>query len=184
MVYYFNLGLQNVNLNVDPKKIEEEAKQILILEIKNQVETKLREEMKRNKQMEEKLKNYKNEFANQNEKLQNFLTSKDKKVSDAKNSINMVDSETQKNQMELSKANDRMLGASSFESFINIEKPQVLKIIAVEATIEEMLAVIRRALEKNILTFDETVRAVRTLTREILKVRFYRDKVIQRKKYY
>jgi hypothetical protein len=179
-----NPGLQNVNLNIDPKKIEEEAKQTLIQEIKSRILLKLKEENEKNKQIENKLNNYRQEFNNEQEKLKNFMLSKDNKTSKIRDVIYALESETQAMQMELSKTNDRMNNLQSIYSYINIQRPELLRIIAAEATCEELLATVKKAFQKEILTFDESVRNIRILTREILKMRFYREKIMQRKRNY
>jgi hypothetical protein len=180
--FVMNNGLQNVNLNIDPKKIEEEAKQTIIQEIKNQILVKLREENEKNKQIENKLNNYRFEFNNEQEKLKKFLSDKDSKTSKIKDAIFALQSETQTQQMELSKIHDRLNNIQSLYSLIYVQKPELLRIIASEATCEELLASVKKAFQKQILTFDECVRNIRMLTREILKIRFYREKIMLRNK--
>jgi hypothetical protein len=166
--------------HIDERKSEDEMKRILIEEIKSSIENKIKEEIKRNKQTEEKLNNYRNEFNTQVDKHQKFFTKKEDIVNGLKKLLDDIEKEVQNVQMYLAKMQDRVLDTTNFENYIQISDTALINLVAVEATVEDFLSVIKKAFEKNILNFNETVRTIRTLTRETLKIKFYREKLVSK----
>ena len=164
--------------HIDERKSEDEMKRILIEEIKSSIENKVKEEIKRNKQTEEKLNNYRNEFNTQVDKYQKFFTKKEEIVNALKKLLDDIEREIQNVQMYLAKMQDRILDSTNFENYIQISDTALINLISVEATIEDFLSVIKKAFEKNILNFNETLKTIRTLTRETLKIKFYREKLV------
>lgn len=63
---------------------------------------------------------------------------------------------------------------SKFDSVVNI--------ICGEATIEDILIYIKKAFEKGALNFDETVKNIRSYSRELMKLKFLKDKLIAKYK--
>lgn len=53
----------------------------------------------------------------------------------------------------------------------------LLHAVAVESTIEELIPVVRKAFERNIISFDCSIKLIRNLSREIVKIRFCKDKM-------
>lgn len=164
--------------HIDERKSEDEMKRILIEEIKSSIENKVKEEIKRNKQTEEKLNNYRNEFNTQVDKYQKFFTKKEEIVNSLKKLLDDIEREIQNVQMYLAKMQDRILDSTNFENYIQISDTALINLISVEATIEDFLSVIKKAFEKNILNFNETLKTIRTLTRETMKIKFYREKLV------
>ena len=162
---------------IDPKQMDEEIRKILIAEIRINTESKIKEEIKRNKQQEDKLKNYKNEFNSQIEKYGKFFTRKEEMIKTIQEFSKISEYEMINIQNYLSKMQDRMMNSSNYEKFVMISNQNLVKIISVEATLEDFIAIVKKAFEKNILTFNETTKIIRNLTRECLKIKFYKDKL-------
>lgn len=157
-------------------------KRILIEDIKNNSDIKFKEDLRRLKSQEDKLLNYKQVFLVQNEKFKNFLNKKDEYF----NSINVLNHEIKQEivskKISIEKFSDQHLNQSNCFEFVNIKNPEdFLQILSMEATIEDMFILIRRGFEKNNISFDQTVKIIRNLSREAIKIKFIRDKI--KKKY-
>jgi len=59
---------------------------------------------------------------------------------------------------------------SKFDSVVNI--------LSGQATIEDILIYIKKAFEKGSLNFDDTVKNIRSYSRELMKLKFLKDKFI------
>ena len=157
-------------------------KRILIEDIKNNSDIKFKEDLRRLKSQEDKLLNYKQVFLVQNEKFKNFLNKKDEYF----NCINFLNHEIKQEivskKISIEKFSDQHLNQSNCFEFVNIKNPEdFLQILSMEATIEDMFILIRRGFEKNNISFDQTVKIIRNLSREAIKIKFIRDKI--KKKY-
>jgi len=62
---------------------------------------------------------------------------------------------------------------SFFEKNINL--------ICSQATIEDTLIYVKKGFEKGVISFDETVKNIRLYSRELMKLKFIRDKVFNLK---
>lgn len=175
----FSNFIGSSDYNLDGKKEEAEIKMILIDEIKASLESKIKEEMKRNKQTEDKLKNYKNEFGAQIEKYKKHLDRKEEIVNAFDSFMTNSEKEIQETQIYLAKMRDRMVDATNFESHMIISNTVLLRLLAIEATMEDFFSIIRKALEKGVLNFSETSKIMRTLTREAFKIKAYREKIMK-----
>ena len=152
---------------------------MLIEEIKNSCESKLRDDLKRLRSQEEKLSNYKQVFVTQIEKLRNFMNKKDEHF----NSINVLIHEMEQDKISkrilLEKFEGQSLNQSNCMQFVNIKNPNnnLLETLAMEASIEDMFIIIKRAFEKGNISFNETVKFTRNLSREAIKIKYIREKI-------
>jgi len=172
-------NIPNNQPQLDPKRADEEVKKILIAEIVSNTETKIKEEIKRNKQQDEKLKNYKNQFNSQIEKYKKFLSRKEEIIKLSDGYVKNAENEIVNIQNYLSKIQDRIVNSSNYDNFIFVSHMDVVKIISIEATIEDIIVIVKKAFEKNIINFNETSRIIRSLTREAFKIKYYREKLIK-----
>ena len=70
----------------------------------------------------------------------------------------------------------------NLKNFIKISHQALLKTIAAEAVLEDFLLVIKKAFEKHIIDFKETLRIIRKYSREMFHIKAYREKLIHIRK--
>jgi hypothetical protein len=194
----FNSGYSNTNVNTsigsnqtsstnvnskisNDNQQEEIARKVLVDEIRSQVEGKVKEELKRLKQQEEKLKNYQTEFNNQIDKYQKFLGKRDEILVTLKPIMDNMVKETQEVLTSVANSQDRMITQDTALSFINIGERDktILNIISMEATIEDIITATKKGFEKGIVGFSENTKFIRNLTRELFRIKYYRDKLLR-----
>lgn len=139
---------------------------------------KLKEDLRRLKSQEEKLLNYKQVFLTQNEKLKVFLSKKDECL----NTLNNTNYEMQQDKVSkkilLEKFTDQSINNANCFEFVNVKNPNnFLQMLAMEATIEDVFIFVKRAYEKGNMSFNDTVKFIRNLSREAIKIKFIRDKI-------
>ncbi len=160
---------------------EAEIKRILIEEIRNNCEMKLKEDLKRLKSQEDKLSNYKQVFLLQNEKLKNFVSKKDEHL----NSMNVLKHEIEQDiiskKILIEKFSEQFLNNINCFDFVIVKNPnnKFIELLTMEATIEDMFIIIKRGFEKGNISFNETVKFIRNLSREAIKIKFIRDKIMK-----
>lgn len=180
LLFTDNLRASIPDLSIDDKQVEEQIKKILIEEIKSaSLESKIKEELKRNKQTEDKLKNYKHQFNAQIEKYNKYFVKKDGMMAAFTDFMTKSDKEIKEIERNLAEMQDNMINQSNLETYIQSSNSTFIKILAVEATFEDLMGIIRKGFEKNAINFNETTKMIRAMTREAFKVKTYRDKLIK-----
>lgn len=160
-----------------------DIKKALIEEIKISCESKLKEDLKRLRSQEEKLNKYKQVFVSQNEKLKNNLNKK----TNNENTIEIISQElendlfSQRNLLE--KLGNKNLNKENCFDFVDVKNPEenFIQILSMEATVEDMYIIVKRGFEKGAINFNDTIRFIRSLSKEAIKIKIIRDKI--RKKY-
>jgi len=155
-------------------------KKILIDELKFNIEPKIREESKKLKQHEEKLNNYKNEFKHNNDKIINFLEKREELVDKINKSIVNLDDDIRKSQEynETNKKNKSFDFNSTTNDFLHISNPSLLNVIACEASIEDFISALKRSINREPENINGLIKNIRVLTRELYKVKYVKDKLI------
>ena len=146
-------------------------------------ESKIKEDIKRIRSQEEKLNNYKQNFSSQIEKLIINLSKKSENDNTISILKNELDSELLSKKNFINKLGEEHLNKENCFNFVDLKNPEgnFIQILAMEATIEDMHIVIKRGFEKEAITFNDTMRFIRSLSKEAVKIKFTRDKI--RKKY-
>jgi hypothetical protein len=164
-------------------EIELDIKKALIEEIKQNLESKIRTDIKILKSQEEKLNNYKQTFISQMEKIKSTLNKKAENERTMLILRNELDSDLITNKNLIDKLGDKNLTKEKCFNFVEIKNPEekFIQILSMEATIEDMYLIVKRAFEKGVINFNETMKFIRTLSKEAVKIKFIRDNI--RKKY-
>lgn len=142
---------------------------------------KLKEDLRRLKSQEDKLSNYKQVFLTQNEKLKYFLSKKDEHL----NTMNVLNHEINQDiiskKILIEKFSEQFLNQNNSFDFVTIKNPNnnFLQLLSMEATIEDMFIIIKRGFEKGNISFNETVKFIRGLSREAIKIKFIREKIMK-----
>lgn len=164
--------------NYNNVNIEKEIRKKLIEEIKAKVEGPLKEEIRSLKKEEECLGIYKIEFETQISKYSNFLVNKESIMERNRQLLIEINNEINRLHTYVADAKDKIIDDKNIDKFLNIQNVEIIKIIAMEATIEDVLSITKKLFDKGILNFDESFKLFRALSGEIIRIRFYRDKLL------
>lgn len=79
------------------------------------------------------------------------------------------------------KSSNMQVNFENFRDFIDIsdKEERILKFNSMEACIEDMILIIKKAYEKNILKYEEALRYTRLLSKEIFIMNFLKKRLIQ-----
>lgn len=79
----------------------------------------------------------------------------------------------------IEKFSEQFLDNNNCYEFVTVKNPnnKFLQLLSMEATIEDVFIIIKRGFEKGNITFNETVKFIRGLSREAIKIKFIRDKI-------
>jgi hypothetical protein len=179
--YNSSFIFNNQNVNSGSKDFQdEEIKKILILNIKTKIEQKIKDEKRRLNQQEEKLKNYKNQFSVQLENLNSYVNNKDKNMKEVGKIMENIDTEIRELGTYNAKMQDRVVNTSNFMNCISIENEKVIHLISLEATVEDLISLTKKALEKSIISFSDALKFIRMISRETFKIKFEREKYVKK----
>lgn len=103
--------------------------------------------------------------------------------------ISKIQEELEKIKVEINNSKDAVFQKSS--KFINKDNcfdfvskdykfDPVVNLLCSQATIEDILIYIKKGFEKGLISFDETIRSIRIYTRELMKLKFIRDKILNK----
>jgi len=174
-------GNQNINTSGNNLQIDNNTlKRIMVEELKLLIEPKIKEETKKLKQHEEKLNNYRNEFRVQNEKLSKFVEKKDEIMEQVSSALKNIQIEITGILSYLEQNKNKVMDLNNLEEYINISNSHVVNLISLECTIEDFISIYKRLSEKNVIDFMEMVKNIRVLTREQFKIRFYKEKLLNK----
>jgi len=140
---------------------------------------KLKEDLRRLKSQEDKLSNYKQVFLAQNEKLKNFISKKDEHL----NTMNVLNYEINQDVISkkilIEKFSYQFMDQNNCFEFVCVKNPNnnFLQLLSMEATVEDLFIIIKRGFEKGNISFNETVKFIRNLSREAIKIKYIRDKI-------
>jgi len=168
---------KNPEVSKDPDK---DFEKIIFKEVNDKISSKLLEENKRLENQNKKLIEFRKEINEENNKLQKFIfdeyTIKSNCESDIKNIDNVL-----KNVKEYNEKNkNKSINEENCLTYINISDPTAIKIIANEASEEELILVIKKAFEKKKISFEEALRFTRNSTKELFALKYMKNKVIKK----
>lgn len=74
------------------------------------------------------------------------------------------------------------LSFDNYRNFIEIsdKEEHILKFISMESTLDDVIYILRKAFEKDSLTFDETMKYIRKISKEIFLINFLKKKLIEK----
>jgi hypothetical protein len=165
-------------IQVNPQ--ENNAKQILIEAIRISVKTPIYEEIKKLNKQSEIIKNYKNVFISQNEQFKVRGNSKEVVINYFQNLFENINNDinTLNNEIDINRNN--VITSANFADFIKISEDRddkIIKAIVMEAAIDDFITIIKKAFEKQLINFSETVKIIRSLTRESFNIKFYKNNI-------
>lgn len=162
---------------------EEELKNILINEISNKISGKLIEEKKRLNDENKKLKNYKDKLTQENGKLKNYLNDQNQIKAKCDEDMNNINNAVNRVKTYNEKSKDMMLNEENCINFVESSDPISIKIIANEASLEELILVVRKGFERKKISFDEAIMFMRNTSRDLYAIKFLKDKHLSKYRY-
>jgi hypothetical protein len=81
--------------------------------------------------------------------------------------------------IEKNKNKIKGISVDNVEDFINVGNPEILRLIALEALIDDLIIVIKRSFLKKILNINECIKNIRNVSREQFKIKCFRNKLIK-----
>jgi hypothetical protein len=164
----------NNNLNINFKN---EIKKKLVEELKRSLEQKIKIEIGIVKSTDETLNKYKRDLLSLKDKYLIFLNSKNLIENDIIKKIDSISREVGEINLSIIASKENIMTQNNYSTFIQVQSLNLIKICSVEATIEDILLVLKKGFEKGVLKFDDSVRIYRDMSKELIKVKFYKEKI-------
>jgi len=164
---------------------DEVVRKMIIQELKDILAPKIREEIKVLKLQEEKIKKYKIEFSARNKILaesqaqnENLSSKFQGILSKVVDDISMISSELAELRLIDSKVEKENDISSKVQELLSRRDADIVKAFSAEFVLEDMLQLSKKMMEK--MNFNDIVKMMRNLSRELFKIRFYKDKLMSR----
>ena len=161
------------------KDPNDEFKEILIEEVTSKIKDKLVAEKNRLNTQNNKMKKYKTLFSKENEKLQNFVNQQNEIKKRCDEDMNNMSNALERVKAQINQGKKNVLSEENCINFIEVPSPELIKIIASETAMEEMILIVRKAFEKKKISFDDTIMFIRNSSRDIFSLKFLKEKIIK-----
>ena len=168
---------QHQNQNHFKINYQAEIKKKLVEELKKSIEMKLKDEVQGLQNTKNNLSNYKTGMLNLKEKYSSVLNNKSQAEENIMNKIAQINDEIAKIKQSISNSRDNVMTKENYEKFINIKGDDLIKICAVESTLEDTLMTIKKNFDKGNSNIDESIRLYRQVSKEIMKIKMIKMKL-------
>lgn len=170
---------QQTSQQISPVLSDEDLKRNLIEELKHSLKQKIQEEIKSNNNFEEKFRKFKEEITTQNQVFKNFVERKDDILIALKQQIGFIDEDIKTLGLIVSYEKDTEMTPNNFDSFIRTSNKKLIEVVCVEATVEELITLTKRIVEKGCIPLQDAIKFIRGISRELFKLKYFRDKLIR-----
>lgn len=174
-----NNQFNKISLNDKSNQYELAIKSSLIEDIKKQVYKSITEEMRRLAREREKLNNYKNVFQNLIKRYNEYLLKRDDILPYLDGLVNHLDSNYSAIKRDVDGQKNFTITKENCFSYVTINNHNLINFIAMEATIEDCLNIVKKGFERKIISFSDSVRYLRLFSREIMKIKDVRNKMLK-----
>lgn len=171
-VYQSRVSNNNLNIN-----FKNEVKKKLVEELKRQLELKIKAEVVVIKNNDDTLNKFKKDLLALKERYIMFFNSKSTIENDIIKKIDSINREVGEINLNIIASKENVMCQENYQSFITVQNLNLIKICSIEASIEDVLLVLKKGFEKGALGFEESVRIYRDMSKELVKVKFYREKI-------
>jgi hypothetical protein len=173
--YHHSKSETNITHHVVHRQFgEKDIKEILIKEIVSKVHHKIKKEYFTINQYQNELIALRQDITKRKEFYTYVLGHKD-------NVMNSMNQMTTGLCDQIAKLNEYISAQKEVSkdtlSLVKVQNENLIKLIAIEATCEDYLAIVKKAFERGILSVKDTMRTIRTLTRELFVIKYYRNKI-------
>jgi len=180
----FGMSSENVQVQEFTKKVknktysDEEIRELYMKELFNHLKPMMTEKFDKIKNDEDIALNFKSSLQGGVESMTQILQNKTEFISNINNTIFQINLEISKLQESL-KTESNEIDFSNIQNLLEISNNKIIKLVAIEANIEELLVIVKKAYERQVVELDETMKFIRSLTRESFKIKFYREKLMK-----
>jgi hypothetical protein len=140
---------------------------------------KLRVEKNKLKQNEEHLLFYKKHFTEQINQVKSLAERKEEIINKISGLSAGVQDQINVYKSYINNNKTKEITYDNVDNLIKISDQEALKVIGAEATLEDFLFYIKKAFEKKLFNFAETIKLTRIYSRELYKIKAYRDKTLK-----
>jgi hypothetical protein len=154
---------------------DDQIKQIYINELKSILIPKIKFERKKLQSHEEKLLNYGKLFTKRIDQTKSLADRKDDVINKIQSLSSNIRDEmiVYKNYIELN--SQLNLNFQNIEKLVYVSDTPLIKTIAAEAVLEDYLFYVKKAYEKKVFNFQDTIKIIRNHSREMYNLKFYRE---------
>lgn len=183
----YNIKINNNNTNhlnrnsnpINQVDNSKEIKEILIEDIKDSIKNNIKRMCKQEKDMNIYLVKMKEFLTKRNDKYKEIIDCKEYLKKDFENEIVEIDNDKKILKDEL--INNKIDRENCFEFVTKDDKfDKVVKYLCYEATIEDNFPVIKRGFEKGAINFEDSIKEIRKLSRDLFKLKMFRDKLFEK----
>ena len=167
------------NMMMTQKLSPEDLRRNLIEELLISLKPKILEEMNNQSNYDEKFSSFLKDISNQNNSLRNFIEKKDEILNTVKEQITKLDEDIKILSFQINGQKNTSINSNTIDFFFKTSNRQLLEIISAEANIEEFITLTKKIVEKGSVSLQEAIRFIRGLSRELYKLRYFRDKLIR-----
>ena len=172
----FNNNKNNNNIIIEKRNV---IKNILVEEVFDKISSKLISEYKKLNQQNKTLNNYKNQFRNENEKMEKYFAKRKEIENKCIKDLYHLNTEI-KNYSEKNKKKEiNKITPENCLNYIKIESPEVIKSIANEINLEELIIIIRKGFEKKAISFEQAIKSIRETSRDIFRNKINTEKKLR-----
>lgn len=128
------------------------------------------------------MNNYKNTFNTEMEKIKTYLNKNDETKNTMSILKNELDTDLESKRNLIEKLGDKNLNKENCFNFVDVRNPEdnFIQLISMEATIEDMYIIVKRGFEKGAINFNDTMKFIRSLSKEAIKIKFTKDKILKK----
>lgn len=158
------------------------AKEILIQHIQEKIRTRILNEVNYQNQTNEYLQTAKLHLDYKAQKLSHNLNKSDEVTTKIQQELDKIREEVENLKNEVTQKSAKFINKENCFDFVYKDNKfsEIVNLISSQATIEDILIYIKKGFEKGIISFDETVRSIRLYSRELMKLKFIKDKILSK----
>ncbi len=174
-----NKHVQEKSQNTKVKKFsDKEIKDLYMKELFSHLKQMMSEKYDKIKTDEETTKNFQSTIGGDTENMKNILNDRGLFLKQVDSSIFQLKEEV--NNLKDTLANEtNNINFENIGDIVELSNEKVIKLVSVEANIEELLLIVKKAYEKQAIELEETIKFIRSLSRESFKVKTYREKLLK-----
>ena len=168
--------------NQSKKEPNEELKDILISQVGSKIYKTLISEKQGLYNQNQKMNNYKQIFSKEIEKLQNFIKYQNLIKTRCDEDMNHMFIALNRIQEQINYSKSMILNQDNCINLVEAEDPNALKLIAGEASLEEMILLVKRAFERKKISLEQAIMFTRNSSRDLFAIKFLKEKAINKYK--
>lgn len=167
----------NITNNTQNQNYELEIKKKLIEDLKSSLESKIREEILQIKKQEDILSNYKKEFNTILDAFASYSVNKTKANQLLYEYILSINDEISNIKDVISKRRSKGLTQENYEEYILKNNVELIKACCMEGCLDEVIMVVKKGFDKGAISFEDAMRIIRRVSKEIFIIRFYKERL-------